>query len=71
MEKVDISLKMEVIMLDNGKIIKLVVLVNFFSQIKSFNILENGIMINLVDGVLNMQNKDKIGKNIKENFKME
>ena len=71
MEKVDISLKMEVIMLDNGKIIKLVVLVNFFSQIKSFNILENGIMINLVVGVLNMQNKDKIGKNIKENFKME
>ena len=71
MEKVDISLKMEVIMLDNGKIIKLVVLVNFFSQIKSFNILENGIMISIVDGVLNMQNKDKIGKNMKENFKME
>jgi len=71
MEKVDISLKMEVIMLDNGKIIKLVVLVNFFSQIKSFNILENGIMISIVDGVINMQNKDKIGKNMKENFKME
>ena len=71
MEKVDISLKMEVIMLDNGKIIKLVVLVNFFSQIKSFNILENGIMISIVDGVLNMQNKDKIGKNMKDNFKME
>ena len=71
MEKVDISLKMEVIMLDNGKIIKLMVLANFFSQIKSFNILENGIMISLVDGVLNMQNKDKIGKNMKGNFKME
>ncbi len=71
MGKENMNLKMGAIIKDSGKIIKLMELVNSIFQVKNFNILENGTMISLVDGVLNMQNKDRIGKNMKENFKME
>ena len=71
MEEENINSKMEAITKDNGKIIKLMVLVNFIFLVKSYNTLDNGTMMNLVDGELNFHRKDRTGKSMKESFRME
>lgn len=71
MERESMSLRMEAIMMDSGKITRLMELVNFIFPTKNYSTLANGIMMNLVGGELNMQKKSRIGRSMKGSFRME